>query len=155
MIISSRRILLILLSGIIMFLVSCTQEACYEDTLPLVTATFYKTGSDEIRIADSVTVFGIGMENNKLYNNAKKVEYLELPLNASTGACGFVMNINGITDTVRFTYTNYAHLISEECGITFFHTLESYAVTGSRVDTIIFRNSNITTSYEENIRIFY
>jgi hypothetical protein len=155
MIISARRNLLSLLSGIILLQVSCTQESCYEETVPLMVATFYRTGSDEIRTADSVTVYGIGMENSRLYNNTKNVTYLELPLNASTDGCGFVMKINGITDTVRFIYKNYAHLISEECGITFFHTLESYEVTGNRVDTIIFRNSNITTTYEENIRIFY
>jgi hypothetical protein len=126
-----------------------------EDTIPFIRATFYKTGSEQSTIPDSITVYGIGKESEKLYYRAKNVSVMELPLNASSETCGFVLKINATIDTLRFRYSNYSHLISKECGITFFHVLESYKVSGSKVDTIIIRNNNITTSHEENIRIFY
>lgn len=144
-----------LFSGSLLALISCSQDTCLEDTIPLLKATFYQTGSDVIRVADSVTIYGIGKEDKKIYNQAKGVSLIELPLDGSTESCGFVMKINTVTDTVRFSYSNYPHIISRACGIVFFHNLTSYRVSGSKVDTIIFRNSNITTSNEENIRIFY
>ncbi|MCU0363489.1 MAG: DUF6452 family protein [Bacteroidales bacterium] len=149
------RNFLLSIAGVVLSLSSCTQEACNEETIPLVVATFYRTGSDSIRTADSVTVYGIGMEDSKLYDNAKKVQYLELPLDMDAASSGFVLKINAVTDTLRLNYSNYPHLVSEECGVTFFHSLESYSVSGSRVDTVIFRVRNVTTTYEENIRIFF
>jgi len=144
-----------MLSGSFLTLISCSQDACLEDTIPLLKATFYQTGSDVIRIPDSITVYGIGKENSKIYKKATGVSLIELPLDGSSESCGFVMKINNVTDTVRFTYSSYPHIISRACGIVFFHNLSSYKVSGSEVDTIIFRNSNITTSDEENIRIFF
>jgi len=150
-----QSLILFLISGSFLTLISCSQDTCLEDTTPLLVATFYQTGSDIIRTADSITIYGIGKEDDKIYNSAKGISLIELPLDASTEGCGFVMKINTVTDTVRFTYTNYPHIISRACGIVFFHNLTSYKVSGSKVDTIIFRNSNITSSNEENIRIFY
>jgi hypothetical protein len=150
-----QSLLLFMLSGSFLTLISCSQDACLENTTPLLKATFYKTGSDVIRVPDSITVYGIGKENSKIYNKATGVSLIELPLDGSSESCGFVMKINTVTDTVRFTYSNYPHIISRACGIVFFHNLSSYKVSGSEVDTIIFRNSNITTSDEENIRIFF
>ncbi len=150
-----QSLLLLMLSGSFLTLISCSQDACLEDTIPLLKATFYQTGSDIIRVPDSITVYGIGKENSKIYNKATGVSLIELPLDGSSEGCGFVMKINNVTDTVRFTYSNYPHIISRACGIVFFHNLSSYKVSGSEVDTIIFRNSNITTSDEENIRIFF
>lgn len=149
------RNLIITLSGLILFLISCTPESCFEETTSFLNATFYKTGSDKPSIPDSITVFGIGKETNKLYNKALKISIIKLPLDASSETCGFIMKINDITDTLEFTYSSYPHLISKECGITFFYTLKSYRVSGSTVDTIYIRNNNITTFNEENIRIFY
>lgn len=149
------------LSGLILLLAitglagSCTPESCLEETTSFLNATFYKTGSTQASVADSITVFGIGKETDKIYDNTHKVSLIKLPLDASSDECGFVMKINDITDTLRITYTSYPHLISKECGITLFFTLESYRVSGTTVDTIIIRNSNITTFNEENIRIFY
>jgi hypothetical protein len=135
--------------------INCTPESCLEDTISTLNATFYKTGSTQVSVADSITIFGIGKENSKIYDKALKVSFIKLPLNASSEACGFVMKINNVTDTLRITYSSYPHLISKECGISFFFTLKSYQVSGTTVDTIIFRNNNITTFNEENIRIFY
>jgi len=148
-------ILIIILSVAILIFDSCVSESCFDETIPFIRASFYKTGSNQAAVPDSITVYGIGNESAKIYNKAKNVSVMELPLDASSEACGFVIKINTVTDTLRFSYSNYSHLISKECGITFFHLLETYKVSGSAVDTIIFKNNNITTSHEENIRIFY
>jgi len=151
----SRLTAFIILLVIIRLCVNCTPESCLEETVSTLNATFYKTGSTQVSVADSITIFGIGKETNKIYDKTPKVSFIKLPLDASSGTCGFVMKINTVTDTLRITYSSYPHLISKECGLVFFFTLKSYQVSGTTVDTIIFRNSNIATFNEENIRIFY
>jgi hypothetical protein len=148
--------LIFTLPALILLVFSCTPESCFEETTSFLNATFYETGSDKPTIADSITVYGIGKETTKIYNKALKVSKIKLPLDASSGSSGFVIKINDITDTLILFYSSFPHLISKECGITFYYTLDpQYSVSGSKVDTIIFRNNNITTLNEENISIFY
>jgi hypothetical protein len=136
---------------------SCSSEACLENTVAAVKASFYRTGTDTPSSIDSLTIFGAGNDSTKIYDNARNVSRIALPLNTSSGSSAFVLKINNITDTLILYYTNYPYLVSSECGISFFSTLDpdKYYVYGNRVDTIIFKNNNITTFDEENIRIFY
>lgn len=147
--------LAVILSGLILFSLSCTPESCLEETTSFVNTTLYKKGSNTPTAADSITVFGLGNDTSRLYNKVLKVSSIKLPLDASSETCGFVIKINNITDTLNFTYTSYPHLISKECGITFFYNLNSYHVSGNSIDSISIRNSNITNLNGENIRIFY
>lgn len=148
--------ILIILSAVLNILISCTPESCQEETQALVKATFYKDGTNKIYVPDSLTIFGLGMEENKLYNKALNISTIQLPLNASVDSCGYVVKINVKTDTIIFRYSSYPHMISKECGLTFFHVLDSsFQVTGTAVKKIELRNRNITTINEENIRIFY
>jgi hypothetical protein len=146
---------IVILFAFMKLITSCTPDACIGETIAFVNVSFYKTGTSTPVKADSLTVFGIGMETNKLYNKTTNVTVIRLPLDASAETCGFVMKINNITDTLRFTYENYPHLVSKECGITFYHTLESSSWSGNVIDTIYIENANITTFNVENIRIFY
>jgi hypothetical protein len=148
----SRLIILLIFTKI---LVSCTPEACLEETTSFLNASFYRVATYKLTAPDSITVFGIGKEANKLYSNSLGVTTITLPLDASADSCGFVLKINDVTDTLRFTYSSYPHLISKECGITFFYSLDTCRISGTIIDTIIVRNKNITTFNEENIRILY
>jgi hypothetical protein len=136
-------------------LISCTPQACQEETQSLVKATFYKYGTDSIKAPDSLTVYGLGRDTSLIYNKSLNLKTIQIPLDASAGTCGFVFRINGITDTLTFSYTSYPHLVSKECGFTFYHILDSYTVTGQTIDTVKIINKSITTIHEENIRIFY
>jgi hypothetical protein len=120
-----------------------------------VNATFYKSGTNKLTAPDSVTVFGIGKETSKLYNKSQKVTTINLPLDASSDTCGFVLKINDKTDTLRFSYSSYPHLISKVCGITFFYALDTAFFYGNTVNTIKILNKNITTFNAENIQIYY
>jgi hypothetical protein len=134
---------------------SCTPDSCIGETTSFVHISFYKTATNKLTAPDSITVFGIGRESEWLYNKSLNTSVISLPLDASSEACGFIMKINDKTDTLKFTYSSYPHLISKECGITFFYSLEPLQWSGNAVDTIIIRNKNITTFLEENIRIYY
>ena len=147
--------LIIILSGLILFLLSCTPESCFEETNAFVKASLYLNETGKLLAPDSLTLFGLNLDTNKIYNKTTNVQHVLFPLNADTSSCSFVIRINGITDTLNLWYSSYPHLISKECGYTFYHNLDSLTYTTNAIDSIYIRKNNITTINEENIRIFY
>lgn len=148
--------LIIILSGLIQFLPSCSSESCFEETESFLKASFYNNVTGNLQAPDSLTVYGLNMESNKLYNKAVKVQPALFPLNSATTNCVFIIKINGITDTLEFRYNSYPHLVSKECGYTFYHKLDTDRVfTKHAIDNIYISKRNITTINEENIRISY
>lgn len=155
-------IFVLLLSGL--FLTSCTSESCLDETEAYLKISFYKSATSKLAAPDSLTIYGLNMVSAKLYNKSTGVQPATLPLNAATDKCIFIIIINGITDTLELTYSSYPHLISKECGYTFYHDLipESLKCTtmgldfkNMGIDSIKISKNNITTINEENIRIFY
>jgi hypothetical protein len=134
---------------------SCAPEACFEETTSFLKATFYSNTSTEKAAPDSLTLFGMNMQTAKIYNKAVKVQPALFPLNPSANKCTFVIRINGVTDTIQFLYSSHPHLISKECGYTFYHTLDTFFYSKNTIDYIYRSSDNITTLNEENIRIFY
>ena len=143
------------IAGGILIIFSCTPESCLEETNSFLKASFYKNETGKFQAPDSVTMFGEGRDTILIYNKEQNVQPANFPLNAETGSCTFIVRINGVSDTISFFYSTYPAFISKECGFTFNHILESHSVTNNIIDNIIIRNRNITTSNEENIRIFY
>ena len=147
--------LIFILTGLVLLLFSCTPESCFEETEAYLKASFYDNETIEINAPDSITIFGLNMESIKIYNKSTKIQTALLPLNASADSCLFIFIINGITDTVKFRYNSYPHLISKECGYTFYHNIDQPETTSNIIKGIYLNKSNITTQNEENIRIFY
>jgi Family of unknown function (DUF6452) len=146
--------LIIILSGLILFLLSCTPESCFEETESFLKASFYNNG--KLQAPDSLTIYGLNMETNKLYDKVRKVQPALIPLNSATTNCVYIIRINGITDTLEFRYSSYPHLVSKECGYTFYHNLDTDRIfTKHAIVNIYIGKRNITTINEENIRIFY
>ena len=133
---------------------SCTPESCLENTVTTVNAVFYQTGTGEQLAPDSVTIFGLGNEQVKIYNKASKINVAKIQLDPSSETSEFYIKVNDIADTITFSYSNYPHLISKECGFSVFHSLSEVSNKADRI-SILLVNGNITTSNEENIRIFY
>ena len=144
-----------ILSGLILFMLSCTPESCFEETKSFLKASLYDNITKKMQAPDSLTAYGLNMETNKLYNKAKKLQIALLPLNALTDNCAFIIKINGITDTLELWYSSYPHLVSKECGYTFYHNLDTLTYTTNVIDSIYIRKNIITTINEENVQIFY
>src|SRR5450759_5045526 len=98
--------LIINLSGLILFLLSCTPESCFEETESFLKASFYDNVTKTLQAPDSLTIYGLNMETNKLYDKARKVQPALMPLNSATANCVYIISINGITDTVVFRYSH-------------------------------------------------
>lgn len=150
-----RAAVYIILIPVLLYVVcSCTPGSCQESTISTVKAGFYETGTGKVLKADSVTMYGLGMESAMIYNKATKLQNISFPLDANSDTSIFVMRINGINDTVTLIYTSYPHLVSKECGFTFYHILDTVFNTREDLD-FLKKNQNITTLNEENIRIYY
>jgi len=139
----------------VMKLVSCTPESCLEKTDANIKAPFYLNTAKTSKAPDSLTVYGLNTGQLKIYNSAKNVTRAELPLNPVQKSCGFVLKINGTPDTISMFYNSYPHLISIECGYTYYFTIDSVIYSHNLIDTVIIRNPFVTTADEENIRIYY
>jgi hypothetical protein len=133
---------------------SCTPGSCENETITTVKAGFYETGTGNQLTADSVTMYGLGNDTTRIYDNAHNLKTISFPLDASSDTSVLILRINGHNDTVTLVYTSYAHLVSKECGFTFFHVLDTVYNTRTDLD-FLKKNQNITTANEENIRIFY
>lgn len=147
--------LALLFTGTFLFIVSCTQEACFEETNAYLKASLYLYSTQLIKAPDSLTLYGIGRDTSKIYNKSTSIRVVQIPLNSSSGNCGFVLKINGVNDTISFLYTSYPHLLSQECGYTYYHDLESFTTTMNIIDSVSFSLKSVTTLNGENIRIYY
>jgi predicted nucleic-acid-binding Zn-ribbon protein len=148
-------ILFCILTGLCFYVSSCTPGSCLDPTESQVKATFYSNGTSKPLSPDSVTLFGVYMDTTKIYDKAEKLASAEFPLYASTPDCKFVLMINGISDTIEFSYSSYIHLLSKECGYTFFYDLDTVIYSKNIIKSVSIVKKTITTFNEENMRIFY
>ncbi len=148
-------VLSLIITGASVLIFSCTPQACFEETNSFVKASLYDNTTKKQKAADSLTVYGLNRDSVKIYNKARGIQPVLFPLDISTGSCTFIVRINGIDDTITFTYSSYPHFISKECGYTFFHNIDTPVYTTNNIDYIYVGLKNITTDNVENLRIFY
>lgn len=149
------KILVAVIALSLLKIMSCTPESCFEETMAYVKATLYQSSTDKNAAPASFTLFGAGVDTNKIYDNSNSTMQALIPLNPSADSCTFVIVINSETDTLVFWYDSFAHLISKECGYTYFHSLDSLTLTTNAIDTVIINNIYVTTNDAENIRLYY
>jgi uncharacterized lipoprotein YehR (DUF1307 family) len=144
-----------LASVLIISISSCSPDACFEETNSFLKASLYLDQTKKLKAPDSLTLYGMNTSGGKIYDRASKIQPALFPLNPSSDTSTFVIRINGVTDTIMFVYRSYPHLISKECGYTFFHDLDTLFYSKNIIDYIYRGSNSITTKNEENIRIFY
>ncbi len=138
----------------VLYAVSCTPESCLEETVAKAKVPFYLGSTQKIKAPDSLTIYGLNTGSNKIYNSSKNISRADLPLDPQAESCSFVIKINGVSDTLLIMYDSYPHLISKECGYTYYHTIDSLTFLNN-IFTIIKKNMFVTTINEENFRILY
>jgi hypothetical protein len=154
--INFRRSLPFIAAVILLYMNSCTMGSCFEETESYVKASFYKNTTKKLTAPDSLTIYGLGADTSLLYNKSRSITTALLPLNSSTSVTIFIIQINDKTDTLEFHYTSYPHLISKECGYTFYHELDSEPThTNNSIKDIYTASKTITNKNGENLRIFF
>jgi len=156
---SDSPVLFLLLILLIPGYISCTSLSCQDETEAYLKISFAiknPDGKDKLQAPDSITVYGLDMQTSKIYDKSAAVQPALIPLNNSAEFSEFIIRINGVTDTLKFIYSTFPHLVSKECGYTFYHTLDTTRTfTGNAIKDLKVWNGNITTKNEENIRIYY
>jgi hypothetical protein len=148
--------LIIIFSGLILSFSSCVPAACFDQTVAFVKASFYNVTDKKLLPPDSLTMYGLGMDTNKIYNRNINIQPALIPLNSSADTCVIVIRIDKTNDTLKFRYTSYPHLISKECGYTYFHTIDTTVVSTHHLIHSIKVTSNLITNINgENIIIYY
>jgi Family of unknown function (DUF6452) len=146
---------LLVVAVLILFLLSCTPGSCFEETESYLKASFYDNVTSKLTAPDSVTLFGLNRDS-LIYNKATGVQVALMPLDASADSCAFILRVDGLTDTIEFEYSTYPHLISKECGYTYYHQIDTVRnYTKHFIKAIYTANTTITNLNVENIRIFY
>ncbi|MCD4770018.1 MAG: hypothetical protein K8R35_07625 [Bacteroidales bacterium] len=132
----------------------CITEGCDDPGESMTVITLHETDNDDVTTIDSLTVYGVEMDDLLLYNNSKTGK-IELPLNPASDRADYVI-INGlIYDTLKITYTATQYFISKACGYGFLYTIGNVSYTKNRIDTILIINNSINPSDEENLRTFF
>src|SRR5664279_4743778 len=136
-------ILIIILPCLILLMASCTPGSCFEETESYVKASFYSYETRKLTVPDSLSLNGLN-NDSIIYSRSDKVQPALIPLNASQDNCIFIIIINGVTDTIQFRYSSYPHLISKECGYTFYHHLDTDPIFTKHIITeVIIDNATV------------
>jgi hypothetical protein len=143
---------LILLILFIFLFFSCSQEeTCRENKQVLLRVGFYTSGTSNTLNIDSVTVFGLNKDS--IYKNVKNISKIALPLNNSAKESIFVLNTNGINDTINIQYSNKEYFISFACGTVITHKIDTVFSTKYNIKGNKIVNRDINTTDVQHIQI--
>jgi hypothetical protein len=147
---------LLILSLLTPVAVACTEGSCFDETESYLKATLYTTLKEKTVAAapETLSLTGAG-QDSIIYDKKTGLKVALFPLNSSSQSSRFIISINNIVDTIEFWYSSYPHLISKECGYTYYHNLDSVHTTDHNINTIEIKNHTITNLNVENIRLYY
>ena len=122
---------------------ACDSVVVEEDT------TYIRTFS----AIDSVTVCGVGMDS-VLYDNAKGVSKLSLPLRSDTTATCYDLTLNSRHETLVVEHKNNEYFVSLACGCFVFHEVDTaYGANGFIRDSEVL-NTAVENIEQNNIRLY-
>ncbi len=155
-VISPRLSVFFVMLAVALILLSCeSSEICRENTETPIRMGFYNEDEDtEVATIDSLSVFGVGREDSLIYNNAKNVSSVELPLNITEDTTAFVFVFPGNNDTITISYERNVTLISLGCGFVTFFDINEIDFTKNEIVNIFIENEKIRNDLNEHLKIF-
>ena len=134
---------------------SCAEQACYDNTDPVMNTLLLESGTGVTVTAASIVVMGITATDTIDFVDAKSVSSFSLPLDPGNDVSVFYIVLDGVTDTAVINYTRHPHLVSAECGYTFISELTGVRTTHNIIDTLIIENQSVNLDGERNLNLFY
>lgn len=134
---------------------ACSEQACYDDTDPLVNVILLESGTGAAKKSVSLKITGLSGASPVELVTATSVTKFSVPLNPAEETSVIVIVLNGVADTATVSYSNFLHLVSPECGYTLYNVINSLNTTHNIIDSLIIENKNITVDGERNMRLFY
>jgi hypothetical protein len=140
---------------LVLELTSCGDQACYDETDPMMNTSLLASGTGLEAKAATLVVTGVTPADTIEFFNKKSVSYFSVPLNPGSDVTTFYIVLNGISDTAVITYSRHPHLVSAECGYTFISELTGVITTHNIIDTLIIDNKSVNLNGERNLHLFY
>jgi len=156
------RFYLFIFSLLLISMVSCNDgDRCYESVDTLMVTSFSVNGFIPIDtlVINGVDRFDVGdtLVNDVLSTLTKRVA---LPLSLTADSTGFVVNANGLKDTIYIRHSMLISFISENCGFS-----PNYIISGFRytkgIDSVIITDSKVNPksiekkTNDQNISIYF
>lgn len=99
----------------------------------------------------TVSIRGIGLETYLFKDTSLSV--LNLPLSANNKS-SFLISFDSISDTITFTHETSMKYASMETGFYNEYKLQSINFTKNRIDSIQIKDSLVTKTWHENIKLY-
>lgn len=151
------KYLFIILPILVILNASCVKnETCISSNNNLI-IEFYKIETDTTYSAvtvDSLTVYYQGFEDSLVYDRAKGLSSMELPLSDTSEVLNVILEINDGTDFMRIFYTPFFVFRSTECGVINRYQIDSIYCTGNQIDALWRENSEVNESEAVNLFMF-
>jgi hypothetical protein len=154
------RGILIALAAVVIttgFLHGCAADNdCREDLYVQMAAGFHTIVNDTVRAftIDSLWVKGIG-NDSVIYNNAKAVTSIQLPLEKLKDTTRFAIRFNNVRDTLVCVHTNMNKYVSLECGCMTTFALDTLIFTRHKMQKAVILNKNVINKQIENVQIYF
>lgn len=141
---------------ILMLIISCeSSEICRDNTDTPLRLGFYDAEDGSISVyIDSITVFGIGREDSLIYDNAKSVTRIEVPLNPNKDTTEFVFVFPEYIDTLAVIHSSQSNLISVGCGFSSFFSIKDINYTNNEIVAIYKEFLEITNELNEHFKVY-
>ena len=156
------RYYLIVISLLVIVLGSCNDgNRCYDSVDTFMVTSISVNGFKNI---DTLIIKGVDRNDvgDTLVNDlsASLTKRYPLPLSLSADSTGFVVNVNGVIDTLYIRHTMIIKLISEFCGFAPNYVLSGSSFT-SGIDSVKITDAKVNpqsiakTTNDQNIRIYF
>ncbi len=144
-----------IISVFLAFVACESSDICRESTDTPLRIGFYSSDDGaEMVIIDSITVFGIGREDTLIYNNARNVSRVEVPLNVSKDTTSIGFLLRETIDTLTVIYNREINLISIGCGFVSFFDIEDISYTTNEFNSIYIENNSVRNDINEHFKIY-
>lgn len=117
--------------------------------------TISNTQQEISKTFDSIFVYPESLEDSILYDWARNVNSVRLPLSPIEDFSNFVFTFNDVTDRVQIFYKRQLYFVSEECGFSVNFTLDSILFTTNQIDSVIIIQPKVQAINEEHIRFYF
>ncbi len=117
----------------------------------------YEITSDSTAIAttfDSLTLYFEGREDSLIYDNAKSVESIDIPLSDTTENLKIIIKINDGYDEINLKYKPYYVFRSTDCGVIYRYEIVYVTYSDDKIVLIDEENKDIDENEAVNLNLF-
>ncbi|MBN1650960.1 MAG: hypothetical protein JW857_06510 [Bacteroidales bacterium] len=101
------------------------------------------------------SIYAPYIDSVNLLGNEVDIASLNFPLDNANNESSFVLSIDGVKDTVTFSYEKHILFNSVKCGITNTYTITSFHYSTHSLKALVLINPEIDVISKENIQFIF